>query len=36
MSGLRDKLVIVTGAARGQGAGEVAALLEAGARVIAS
>jgi 3alpha(or 20beta)-hydroxysteroid dehydrogenase len=35
MSGLRDKLVIVTGAARGQGAGEVAALLEAGARVIA-
>jgi NAD(P)-dependent dehydrogenase (short-subunit alcohol dehydrogenase family) len=32
---LRDKVVVVTGAARGQGAGEVAALLEAGARVIA-
>jgi len=35
MTGLRDKLVVVTGAARGQGAGEVAALREAGARVIA-
>lgn len=35
MSGLGDKLVVVTGAARGQGAGEVAALLGAGARVIA-
>jgi 3alpha(or 20beta)-hydroxysteroid dehydrogenase len=35
MTSLRDKLVVVTGAARGQGAGEVTALLEAGARVIA-
>jgi 3alpha(or 20beta)-hydroxysteroid dehydrogenase len=35
MTSLRDKLVVVTGAARGQGAGEVAALLAAGARVIA-
>jgi 3alpha(or 20beta)-hydroxysteroid dehydrogenase len=32
---LRDKLIVVTGAARGQGAGEVAALMRAGARVIA-
>jgi 3alpha(or 20beta)-hydroxysteroid dehydrogenase len=35
MTSLRDKLVVVTGAARGQGAGEVTALLAAGARVIA-
>ena len=35
MTALRDKLVVVTGAARGQGAGEVTALLEAGARVVA-
>ncbi len=32
---LEDKLVVVTGAARGQGAAEVAALLDAGARVVA-
>jgi 3alpha(or 20beta)-hydroxysteroid dehydrogenase len=32
---LRDKVIVVTGAARGQGAGEVEALLAAGARVIA-
>jgi 3alpha(or 20beta)-hydroxysteroid dehydrogenase len=35
MTSLRDKVVVVTGAARGQGAGEVGALLAAGARVIA-
>jgi 3alpha(or 20beta)-hydroxysteroid dehydrogenase len=35
MTSLRDRLVVVTGAARGQGAGEVTALLAAGARVIA-
>lgn len=35
MMSLVDKIVVVTGAARGQGAGEVAALLRAGARVIA-
>lgn len=35
MNDLRDKVVVVTGAARGQGAGEVAALLDAGACVVA-
>ncbi|SRR5216683_89244 len=35
MNDLNGKVVVVTGAARGQGAGEAAALLDAGARVIA-
>jgi 3alpha(or 20beta)-hydroxysteroid dehydrogenase len=35
MTDLRDRVVVVTGAGRGQGAGEVAALLAAGARVVA-
>lgn len=35
MKDLRDKVIVVTGAARGQGAGEVSALLEVGARVVA-
>jgi len=35
MTGLAGQLIVVTGAARGQGAGEVAALRAAGARVIA-
>ncbi|MEV5970822.1 glucose 1-dehydrogenase [Streptomyces sp. NPDC051921] len=34
MSGLRDKVVIVTGAARGQGAAEARLLTAAGARVV--
>jgi 3alpha(or 20beta)-hydroxysteroid dehydrogenase len=35
MTVLQDKVVVVTGAARGQGAAEVAALLDAGATVVA-
>ena len=36
MSPVRGKVVVVTGAARGQGAGEAEALTSAGARVIAT
>jgi 3alpha(or 20beta)-hydroxysteroid dehydrogenase len=35
MNDLKDKVVVVTGAARGQGAGEARALLDAGAHVVA-
>jgi 3alpha(or 20beta)-hydroxysteroid dehydrogenase len=35
MNDLKDKVVVVTGAARGQGAGEAQALLDAGAHVVA-